>query len=419
MRFKGFQWLLATTLVIISSVPGWAQAELVGEEFQVNQNRNFRQLEPVVAFSPAGHALIIWENEVHGIRGRFYDRNGSPRSAELKLVPNQELPTAQGSGEVVFRKEPDLVYLPNGEFLVFWTEEKDYVTVSYFYQDRQVLEQDVRGQRFSATGERLGASFLVNEVTAGFQRRPKAALRAGAVIVAWEAGSNTRAARSIHSRLLTRRGEALGSELRVDSGQTPTVRTMSMAAAPAGETLIAWEADRAGSPDVLARLLGRDGAPLGAEFVANPSTFGRQRRPAVLATRDGNFLVAWQSYDEPSSLHGIFGQLYSAAGARIGSEIKITGGIGDLQVSPILALLPTGDMVVTWMEWIKNSPVGLYTVAIDSAGRRIGTDIAITRDALIPHQSSIAANAQGDILAAWEKPVTRGRAIAARRLTDD
>src|SRR5215210_1973699 len=223
MRFKPFQWLLATTLLLMASVSGWAQPALVGEEFQVNQNKDSRQLEPVVAFSPAGHALIVWENDIHGIRGRFYDRNGSPTSAELNLVPNRELPTVPGAGEVLIRKEPDLIYLPNGEFLVFWTEEKEYLSVSYFYQYLKILEQDVRGQRFSATGERLGESFLVSETTAGFQRRPKASLRAGGVIVAWEEGSTTRISLSVHARLLTRRGEAQGSELRVDSSRPAQV----------------------------------------------------------------------------------------------------------------------------------------------------------------------------------------------------
>lgn len=421
MKSKPVQWLMAVALLSTIAVPGWAQAELVGGEFKVNQNDKARQLSPQVAFSPSGTSLIVWASDRFGILGRAYDRNGNPSTPELVLAGN-DLPGIPSSGKVMVRKEPALAYLPGGEFLVVWTEEKDFLLLDHFYERREILEQDVYGQRFSAQGAPLGQRFRVNATTAHFQRRPKVAVRGNGIVVVWEQAAKTRHRDSsaVYGRLLTRRGVPTSGELRIDAGQSPEIWNAAVAANAAGDFLVVWEGDDVQSPNILARLYERGGTPLGAAFVANPSTPGRQRRPAVLATRDGDFLVAWQSYVKDTPIHGIQGQFYSSAGARIGSELQISKGVGEIQISPALALLPSGNIVVAWMDWIGTVPTGAYAVVIDDIGVPLGDEVLMSEERLYPqYQISVAANAHGDILAAWESRIGRERAIAARLLQAD
>lgn len=421
MRSKPVQWLMVAALLSTIAVPGWAQPELVGGEFKVNQN-NSRQLSPQVAFSPSGTSLIVWENSRFGILGRAFDRNGNPTTPELVLAGN-DLPGIPSSGKVMIRKEPALAYLPSGEFLVLWTEEKDFLVLDHFYERREILEQDVYGQRFSAQGAPLGQRFRVNATTAHFQRRPKVAVRAGGVVVVWEQALNTHRegdSTAVYGRLLTRRGAPASGELRIDASQSPEIWNVAVAANASGKFLVAWEGGDVLSPNILARLYERDGTPLGAPFVANPATLGRQRRPAVLATRDGDFLVAWQSYVKDTPIHGIQCQFYSSAGARIGSEFQISKGVGQVQISPALALLPSGNIVVAWMDWIGTLPIGAYAVVIDDIGVPLGDEVLISQERLYPqYRISVSANAHGDILAAWESRITRERAIAGRHLRAD
>src|SRR5688572_9028871 len=123
MRSKPVQWLVAGALLFACAVPGWAQPDLIGDEFRVNQYGKGRPLKPMAAFGPSGNSLIVWEHDNLGIAGRFFDRDGVPASAELLLVANANLPTIPARGEVTLRKDPALLYLPNGEFLLVWTEE--------------------------------------------------------------------------------------------------------------------------------------------------------------------------------------------------------------------------------------------------------------------------------------------------------
>ena len=106
-------------------------------------------------------------------------------SAEITLVANRQLPTIPARGEVLLRKHPAVVFLPGGDFLLFWTEERDSLSIDHFYEDRHILEQSVRGQRFSPSGSQVEASFAVSQPGTGFQRRPHAVLSKDNVMVVW------------------------------------------------------------------------------------------------------------------------------------------------------------------------------------------------------------------------------------------
>jgi len=421
MRSKSFQWCLeiaAIALLMACSVPAWAQPGLVGDEFQVNQNKDSRQLQPVATFSASGKAMVVWENDIHGILGRFYDRKGA-LSGEITLVANRNLPGIPAHGEVLVRKDPAVVSLPNGEFLVFWTEEKDYLSLDHFYESRQLLDQDVMGQRFDASGAPLGERFAVNSNTAGYQRRPRAVLKAGGIVVVWESSQDGRNSDSVQGRLLNRRGKPAGDEIRVDAGLVPEIWNTALAANAAGDFLVTWESTDDDGPGVAARLFDMDGKALGSEFFVNAKTVGRQRRPAVIATQGGDFLVAWQGFQN-KVYHGIYGQLISRAGARVGDEIQIGHGTGEVQIAPALALLPSGGIVAVWMDWINTWPIGAYAVTLDSSGRPAGAEVRISQERLYPqYRISVAADDQGEVLATWEGRLARGRAIAARRLLVD
>jgi hypothetical protein len=418
MRCKPFQWLVAAAMLAACSVPAWAQPELVGEEFQVNQNKQSRQLQPVATFAASGKAAIVWENDVRGILGRFYDRRGA-LSNEITLVANKNLPGIPARGEVLLRKDPSVVSLPNGELLVFWTEEKDYLSIDHFFENRKMLDQDVMVQRFDASGAPLGERFLLNTTTAGFQRRPKAALKAGGVVVVWESSVDGRNSVSVQGRILTRRGKPDGDELRIDAGRVPEVWNTAVAANAAGDFLVTWESTDADGPGVAARLFDLNGTPAGPEFGVNAGTAGRQRRPAVLATQTGDFLVAWQYYLNATS-HGIYGQLLSRKGTRIGNEVRIGHGTGEVQISPALALLPSGGIVAAWMDWVGTLPSGVFAVTLDGKGRPAGDEVLVSQERLYPqYRISVAAGANGEVVATWEARLARGRAIAARRLKVD
>lgn len=419
MRSKPVQWLAATALAVTCTVPVWAQPEVVGEEIRVNQNNDTRQLQPVAVFNQNGNALIVWENDRHGILGRAYDRTGKPLTAELSLVPNQNLPGIPAQGQVIARKDPAVVFLPSGEFFLFWTEQKAHLVVDHFYERREIQDWDVLGQRFDASGVPVSERIRVHPATAGFQAKPRAVRRGGDVLVVWESGPHHKAATSVHARLFTRRGRAMTDEIVVHAG-SEEIWNSAVAANASGDFLVVWEGADADRNGIQARLYDRSVTPAGPAFGVNGATLGRQRRPAVAAGKGNDFLVAWQSYTTGGAVHGIYGQFISPTGQRLGSELQFSKGVGEVQISPALALLPSGHFVVTWMDWLNTTPIGVFAVEIDGAGRRIGNEMKISDERLFPqYRISVAANIHGDILSTWEGRIERARAITARRLVSE
>ena len=83
MKMKPMLWLSALALLPATAVPMLGQPLPVGAEFRVNANTESKQHNPVAAFNAAGSALVVWENDKNGLRGRFYGRDGSPLTDEL------------------------------------------------------------------------------------------------------------------------------------------------------------------------------------------------------------------------------------------------------------------------------------------------------------------------------------------------
>jgi hypothetical protein len=121
---------------------------------------------------------------------------------------------------------------------------------------------------------------------------------------------------------------------------------------PAGQFVVAWQKQSAanGGWDVFARQYGKDGTPVGAEFQVNTTSgAGCRQAPAIAADARGNFLVSWQS-DQGGSL-GIFGQLFNAAGQRIGStEFAVNTTTGANRQAPAVAMAPDGRFMITWQS---------------------------------------------------------------------
>lgn len=55
------------------------------------------------------------------------------------------------------------------------------------------------------------------------------------------------------------------------------------------------------------------------QFLVNTTTAGAQYGASIAADADGDFVIAWTSYDQDGSLEGVYAQRYSAAGARRGA----------------------------------------------------------------------------------------------------
>ncbi|MFT6227710.1 MAG: hypothetical protein ACJARE_002119, partial [Paracoccaceae bacterium] len=93
-----------------------------------------------------------------------------------------------------------------------------------------------------------------------------------------------------------------------------------------------------------------DGAtPILGERQANTFTDNQQYDPRTTTLDNGDVVIVWHSYTQDGSDWGVYGQLFNAAGEKLGAEFLVnsdftTGG----QVYPDVAALDGGGFVVSW-----------------------------------------------------------------------
>ncbi|HEV8578217.1 MAG TPA: hypothetical protein VGX68_03965 [Thermoanaerobaculia bacterium] len=421
MRSKA--WLSLAALALLTAVPLLGEPRPVGTEFRVNGNVESKQRNPAAAYNAAGTALVVWENDKNGLRGRFYGRDGAPVTGELALVANQKLPGVPAQGTEILRKDAAAAFLASGEFLLAWTEERSNVRVDIFIEQREIVDRDVYLQKFTAAGSPIGSAIRLNATTGGLQSLPKILIRNGAdAIVVWQSEKTGAAAgNGIFGRLVRTNGTLNGGEFKVSVGSGAATNP-AIAGRPTGEFLVAWEAADGSSLGVFARSFDRSASPLsGISFRVNTEVTGLQRRAAVTADRGtGGYLVIWQGQSDSNFRHAqIYGQFLGAAGSLIGPQFRVSEGVTPTLIAPSVAGSIAGNFLVTWVAYDDVFPVGLYGVEIDGLGHAIGDEVKINSSQInAVTRTSLATSPFGGVLAPWEgftgsqtKPV-----ISARRV---
>ena len=406
MRAKLLVAFTAACVVMVSA-PLFADPQAIGDEFKLNTEAQSLPHNPVAAFNGAGNAVVVWENEISGLRGRFVAADGSALGSEIGLVANSNLPSIPGEGDVVGRKNPAVLYLASGKFLVFWTEERAHDDVTFLFENRVVTGRDVFMQRFTAAGAADSQPVRLNQATAGYHSKPQAIVRKGGdVLVAWEADAQQNVVVSgdgIFGRLLSADGTPVSNEFRLNS--TPQ-RAHGVALAndrSNGRTLVTWDGRAGNGPEVHARLLDANAVPIGPDIRISGSLSGPQRRSSVASDGHGSFLVAWQGWFGDFYHARVFGQFVGQAGNLVGPTVQLSKGYGTAQVTPAVALAPRGNFLVVWMEFQTWFPLGLAGVEINNLGAPLDGEFWVNQKQIgYKLQTWIAANGAGRYLIPYE-----------------
>lgn len=402
MRPKTWRRFLAVASLSLFALPVCAELAPRGSELRVNNRTDYQQRNPAAAFSTAGSALVVWENDQKGLRARFFGKGGQP-GAEFTLVENDWSPAEE---RMVSRREPAMAFLSENTIAVAWTEEVANLRWVPFMENREVLDQDIYFQRFNTSGAPIGQRIRVNATTAGFQSHPRLVVRGGNVLVAWEDAEGGIFGRWIGGQ---------GGEFRINQAAGAGVAL----AASNNRVLAVWQGQDGSETGVFARLIDNAG-PAGAEFLVNTDTANRQRRASVAADAAGNFLVVWQTDFAKTESH-LFAQLVGPGGNKLGGQLALDTGAesGNVQMAPAVAFAGNGRFLVTWLAWPYNR-AGLKIAGreFNAAGAAQGGVVWIAERQIERNfrRTAVALDGKGGFLVAWETVIGRSRSIGGRLL---
>jgi hypothetical protein len=202
--------------------------------------------------------------------------------------------------------------------------------------------KQIVGRRFDLRGIPQGAEFAVGTPHDYGSYRPRLAAAAnGDFIVTWYRWRLDPDA--IFARCFDAQGRPFGPELQVDPGGPGYIRAPDVAARPDGTYLVVWSSAGAdGSAfGVLGRVFDRACTPRAEPFVVNAYTSGVQVSPDVAVGADGNFVVAWSSF-QPST-ERVAARRFDAQGAPASAELDLAAG-----QSPVTAPGLGRDFAFLW-----------------------------------------------------------------------
>ncbi len=331
----------------------------LGGQFQVDSYTVGYRVRPAVAAAADGAFVVVWQGERSpgsdsswgSIQGQRYASDGSPAGGQFQV-----------NSYTTYRQEfPAVSAAADGAFVVVWH--------SYESAGPDSSLHSIQGQRYASDGSPAGGQFEVNSYTTSVQSRPAVSSAAdGAFVVAWRsegsAGSDSSQS-SIQGQRYASDGSPAGGQFQVNSYTTDRQGETAVSVAADGAFVVAWKSEgSAGSDSSLDSVQGQqyasDGSPAGGQFQVNSYTTDRQNHPAVAATADGAFVVAWRSVGSAgsdSSSSSIQGQRY------VGTE--------DCTPDATTLCLPEDD----------RFEVSVYYETVQ-AGGRMGDARAISLDAI-------------------------------------
>jgi hypothetical protein len=207
-------------------------------------------------------------------------------------------------------------------------------------------------RRFNSSGIALAAEFQVNTYTGSHQRRPSIGLwGANGFVVVWHSYTQDYSGFGVFGRRFDSTGAALAGEFQVNVTTAGNQFYPRAAMGPLGDFVVAWESFQDGdNRGAFLRRFASTGSALGGELQVNTYTTSAQDRVTVAVAGNGSFVVAWRSYGQDGSSSGVFGQGFDFGASPTGPEFQINTQTASSQIDSRAAVEPGGDLVVVWQS---------------------------------------------------------------------
>ena len=282
----------------------------------------------VTALSDGGFA-VAWTASFVGdageeVLGRVFGTDGTPLTEAFAINP-----PAPGS-----QRMPQLAGLADGGFVAVWESPPTGVV----------------GRLFDALGRPTAAEFVLPGSAGGWAPEV-AALPGGGFVVAWDAVEWTFGESPIGIAAQRYDGQGLPAGDRIElSADGNDAWNPAVSALAGGGFVLAWTASvtpgqSSYDREVRFQRFGPDGAPDGGQVrAAEASMFVSNAQPALAATDDGGFFLAWEA-------DGIRARRFDALGSSLGPADFTVGPPredGDAMYGPVATRLPDGDIVIGW-----------------------------------------------------------------------
>ncbi|CAM9598666.1 unnamed protein product, partial [Ectocarpus fasciculatus] len=291
----------------------------------------------------------------------------------------------------------DVVGLNDGGFMVVWNSA-----------GQDGAGTGVYGQRYTASGFANGGEFRINTYTTSDQHAPRVdALTVGGVVVVWVSNGQDGDSSGIFGQRYAASGEKIGSEFRVNAFTSNSQAEPVIAGLSNGGYIVSWSSyyQSTGSwNDVYAKLYAANGTTDNVDILVNTNTASYREDPDVALLTGGGYVIVWEGYNQGGdSLGGIYAQRYLATGARDGSEFHVNTNTANEQRDSSVAAMSNGGFVIVWhSDQQDGSGNGIYGQRYTALGIKDGGEFRVnTYTTGEQHTTSVASLIDGVYVIIW------------------
>ncbi|GLK90810.1 beta strand repeat-containing protein [Pseudomonas turukhanskensis] len=292
-------------------------------------------VEPVVSALNDGF-VVSWtvNSEVNSssLFTQVFDQNAGSVALHEYVVPN-----------LADRWDLSTVALENGGYVIAWTEE----TQGGGAPDKAYV------QTFDANG--VNTSTPVALAT-GISSYPSvSALHNGGFVAVWE-NEDAKGNEEIYLQRFTEAGAKDGKAVQVNTGTTGGQYNPEVVTLDDGSFVVSWTRETTQSNNIFMQRYSETGTKLGAETQVN-TTNGFYGESSVTALTTGGYVVTWATSDDTETANGtsfVYAQMFDKNGAKVGIEL-IVAKSSHHDFYPAITATAEGGFAVAWESYNLNA----------------------------------------------------------------
>ncbi|MBQ9396396.1 MAG: metallophosphoesterase [Proteobacteria bacterium] len=240
---------------------------------------------------------------------------------------------------------------------------------------------DIMGRIFYGGGCEKVKQFTVNNPTAGDQMTPAVAMdKYGNFVVVWADDTDGNGYYQIYMRGFDENGKERFATTVVNSKDTGQQFNPSIAMAPDGRFVVAWEdeSDNAQTPQIFVRGFDANGKQAFADRNVDKLE-GVNRHPSVAMADDGSFVVTWDAAASADADLQVLAKGFKADGTDRYPKFTVNATNDGPQRNPSIGMNSEGVFFIVYEDDAdKNDVFRIKTVGYNADGRKLVADIHIS-----------------------------------------
>ncbi len=257
----------------------------------------------------------------------------------------------------------------------------------------------------------LGGEFPLLGDISGHQKNPNVALGQSGGFVVWQnMAADGQFERAMIQRLSSdMKGVGVSIQLNQSNLRSNELNPRVAMLSDGGAAAV-WEAGMRANTDIFLRILNSSGSFLTGALPVNSNTGGNQRDADIAVLSNGNVVVVWSSEGQDGDGSGIYAQLFTSGGARIGGEFLVNGSTSMNQSDPAIAAMSEGRFAVAWVSETANGRTGVGAPNLrgtimgrvfGGSGGALGNEYGLTDKDTLASTPVLASHRDGGFLAGW------------------